>query len=92
MESRGKLGAAPEHVPSYPRNLHIRFVYFVFLRCPVVRSPEGGGVYIVGFRSTQACGAKFCSNWTQGGKWAPPCVPVSWPCGGSSFPPRGVPY
>jgi hypothetical protein len=53
---KGQPGVAPSASPSYPYILQISFVYFVFLHCPIAKSPERG--YIVSFMSRRVHGVQ----------------------------------
>jgi hypothetical protein len=88
MEENGQPGAALAAPPLLSSQSLDLFRVFTVPMPPPREIPRG---YIVSFRLRRFHRGKDCSNWThEGGRWAPPCGPATWPHGGSSFLPRGV--
>jgi hypothetical protein len=88
MEANGQPGAALAAPPLLSSQSLDPFRVFTVPKPPPRKIPKG---HIVSFRLRRFHRGKDCSNWThEGGRWAPPCGPATWPRGGSSFLPRGV--
>jgi hypothetical protein len=63
MELKGQPGAAPAASSLLSLQSSDRMMCFVFLHCPLTKSPEEG-VYIIGFRSRRVCRVQDCVEMT----------------------------